>query len=225
MKTICYVDGYNLYYGCLKHTPYKWLDLGCLLGALLHEQNPQSELVLVKYFTADIKAQLSRHGHAAHQAQQDYLRALSLRMGQRLQIIKGFHSLSKGSMLSYETPASKAKRVDVWRLEEKETDVNLALHAYRDAIRQQVDQLVFVSNDTDLAPALRAIRDEKSHPKIGVIFPILHQAEQTPRAENATLSALADWTRRHVHARDLGNAQLPVLIPTNRKPIKKPAHW
>jgi uncharacterized LabA/DUF88 family protein len=225
MKTICYVDGYNLYYGCLKHTPYKWLDLECLLNTLLHEQNPASDLVLVKYFTADIKAQLSRHGDAAHQAQQDYQRALALRMGERLQIIKGFHSLSKGSMLSYETPASKARRVDVWRLEEKETDVNLALHAYRDAIRLRADQLVFVSNDTDLAPALRAIREEKLNLEVGVVFPILHRSEPTPRPGNATLSALADWTRRHLHATELANAQLPALIPTKRKPIRKPAHW
>ncbi len=26
-KTIVYVDGFNLYYGVLKNTGYKWLDL------------------------------------------------------------------------------------------------------------------------------------------------------------------------------------------------------
>ena len=26
MVTNVYVDGFNLYYGCLKSTPYKWLD-------------------------------------------------------------------------------------------------------------------------------------------------------------------------------------------------------
>lgn len=31
MKTIIYVDGYNLFYGCLKHSPDKWLDLYRLL--------------------------------------------------------------------------------------------------------------------------------------------------------------------------------------------------
>ena len=63
MRTICYVDGYNLYYGCLKNTTFKWLDLDLLLCRLLNEQFPQSELHLVKYFTADIKANFSRHGH------------------------------------------------------------------------------------------------------------------------------------------------------------------
>lgn len=27
LRTRVYIDGYNLYYGCLKGTPYKWLDL------------------------------------------------------------------------------------------------------------------------------------------------------------------------------------------------------
>ena len=100
MKTICYVDGFNLYYGCLKQTSFKWLDLDLLLRSLLIEQNPQTELIQVKYFTADIKAQLASYGVAAHQAQQDYQRALALRMGSRLKIVKGFHSLTKSSMLS-----------------------------------------------------------------------------------------------------------------------------
>lgn len=35
MLTNVWVDGFNLYYGCLKGTPYKWLDLGALCQALL----------------------------------------------------------------------------------------------------------------------------------------------------------------------------------------------
>ena len=27
MRTRVYIDGYNLYYGCLKGTAFKWLDL------------------------------------------------------------------------------------------------------------------------------------------------------------------------------------------------------
>ena len=32
MKTNIYIDGFNLYYGCVKDTPYKWLDLAKLCG-------------------------------------------------------------------------------------------------------------------------------------------------------------------------------------------------
>ncbi|MEQ4336631.1 6-hydroxy-3-succinoylpyridine hydroxylase, partial [Pseudomonas syringae] len=27
LRTRIYIDGYNFYYGCLRRTPYKWLDL------------------------------------------------------------------------------------------------------------------------------------------------------------------------------------------------------
>jgi hypothetical protein len=30
-----YIDGFNLYYGALKRTPYKWLDLALLARTLL----------------------------------------------------------------------------------------------------------------------------------------------------------------------------------------------
>jgi hypothetical protein len=30
LRTNVYVDGFNLYYGCLKGTPYKWLDLDAM---------------------------------------------------------------------------------------------------------------------------------------------------------------------------------------------------
>ncbi len=32
MRTNIYIDGFNLYYGALKDTPYKWLDLKALTG-------------------------------------------------------------------------------------------------------------------------------------------------------------------------------------------------
>ena len=54
--------------------------------------------------------------------------------------------------------ARECAMVDVWKLEEKESDVALALHAFSDAIRNEVDQIVAITNDTDFAPAMRLIR-------------------------------------------------------------------
>lgn len=70
LKTVACVDGYNLYYGCLKHTRDKWLDLYKLLGTILKAQNPTSELIQIKFFTADIKTKVASHGKAAGEAQQ-----------------------------------------------------------------------------------------------------------------------------------------------------------
>jgi len=35
LKAIVYVDGFNLFYGCLKGTPHKWLDLLSLFEKVL----------------------------------------------------------------------------------------------------------------------------------------------------------------------------------------------
>ncbi len=52
MATIVYIDGFNLYYGAVKDTPYKWLDLEALCRRLL----PKDDIVGIRYFTARISA-------------------------------------------------------------------------------------------------------------------------------------------------------------------------
>ncbi len=48
MKTWVYVDGFNLYYGALKGTPHKWLDLSRMSVLLL----PGYQITKIKYFAA-----------------------------------------------------------------------------------------------------------------------------------------------------------------------------
>lgn len=50
MATCVYVDGFNLYYGALKGTPYRWLDLEQPAAALL----PEDEIARIRYFTARV---------------------------------------------------------------------------------------------------------------------------------------------------------------------------
>lgn len=76
LRTIAYVDGYNLYYGRLQGTPYKWLDLQTLIRELLHVQNPSFDLTQVKYFTAPVLGSLATRGADSVAAQNSYLRAL-----------------------------------------------------------------------------------------------------------------------------------------------------
>ena len=70
MRTRVYVDGFNLYYGALKGTPFKWLDLAELARRLL----PAGHVVdRVSYFTARVSG-VSDPGAPARQ--HAYLRAL-----------------------------------------------------------------------------------------------------------------------------------------------------
>ena len=50
MRTHVYVDGYNLYYGSLKRTPHKWLNIHDLCTALM----PRNDIRAIRYFTAQV---------------------------------------------------------------------------------------------------------------------------------------------------------------------------
>lgn len=228
MKTIVYIDGYNLYYGCLKHSPHKWLDIYRLFSdQVVNVQSPQARVEKIKFFTADIKAKIASRDQDAQKSQNDYHRALTALYPDKIQIIKGYYSLERAKLLRYKQPPDKTDRVDVWRLEEKQTDVNIALHLYRDLIQQQCVQVVIVSNDTDLVPALQIIRQDLGQAvKIGVVIPILKpETGKSHRPANTSLSQYADWTRRYLLDEELANSQLPEKIPTRKKPIVKPAYW
>lgn len=220
MRTIAYVDGYNLYFGCLKGTPYKWLDLVRLIGGILAIQDPQARLIQTKYFTAPIKARLASRGAMATQAQQDYHRALKARGN--IEIVEGWYSLERSSAPRLVDPPNKSDRVEIWRLEEKETDVAIALQVYRDCLRGECDQVVLVSSDSDLVPALRLIRADAPAVSIGLILP---RSGGSSRPPNTGLSNLAHWTRGEIQVAELAAAQLPARVPTAKRPVCKPDYW
>ncbi len=71
-KAIVYVDGLNLYYGLLKKTPYKWLDLYKFASLFLVHRG--IEIVEIKYFCAKIPS--DSYDPEAHFRQLRYLKAL-----------------------------------------------------------------------------------------------------------------------------------------------------
>jgi hypothetical protein len=107
-------------------------------------------------------------------------------------------------------------------LEEKQTDVNIGLHMYRDATHGRVDQIVLVSNDSDLAPALTMLKYDFPDIVRGLLLP----SRERSNRRSGQLDALANWTRRQLKEDELASAQLPRSI-TNRKgkPILKPEAW
>ena len=76
LKTSIYIDGYNLYYGRLRGTQYKWLDVVALFSQITRSIEPHSQIISVKVFTAPALPKFSRHGKESMRAQNDYHRAL-----------------------------------------------------------------------------------------------------------------------------------------------------
>ena len=52
-KTIVYIDGFNLYYGLLRSSKNKWLDVVAFANSLLPRPD-EHEILAVKYFTARV---------------------------------------------------------------------------------------------------------------------------------------------------------------------------
>ena len=226
MRTVAYVDGYNLYFGRLKYTPYKWLDASRLLGEILRVQDPDTHLDCTKFYTASIKAKLARLGDASVQAQNAYHRALEATGGVELHC--GKYSLESTYAVVYAEPPNKNDRVKVWRMEEKQTDVKIALHMYTDALRGNIDQIVLVTNDSDLVPALQMIRQDFPKVRVGVIFPLKPKSsvdEKLKRPPSQGLRDHAHWARDYIRDEELEACQLRTIVATRRKPIRKPGHW
>ncbi|WP_426142466.1 NYN domain-containing protein [Pseudomonas sp. DWP3-1-2] len=225
MRTACFVDGYNLFYGLLAGTPYKC----SLLAHIIRVEHPDSTLSDVNFFTSGVKPSLASRGIASKEAQDTYLRALIAR---GVNVFYGRHQLESGKaprFVDKNTPASRDDQVEIWKLEEKETDVHIAISMYRLAAREsslrpeeRTQQIVLVSADTDMTPAMRALREDFPDLHLGVILP---HREGIQRTAPGSLKQHANWMRHAVTEVELAAHQFPPRIPTRKKPADKPAYW
>lgn len=224
MRTIVYIDGYNFYFGVLRNTAYKWLDIVSLVKHICHVQNPKLDVVAVKFFTAPVITRVATKGDKALQSQDSYHRALLNSHPEIIEIINGYYLLEKGCPPRYKKPIDKQDRVEVWRLEEKQTDVNIALQLYRDAVLKNCEHAVLVSSDSDLVPALDFLKQDFPDYSVGLILP-RKESDKIQRPPNSNLSNLANWTRSYILNDELEKFQLAAKVATKKKPVIKPNYW
>lgn len=158
-KTNIYVDGFNLYYGAAKHTPYKWLNLEALCSSVL----PGIDIHRIRYFTALVKPMPG--DLQIRQRQETYIRALETLPN--LTVHLG-HYLSSHVSMPLVTPPPRF--ATVLKMEEKGSDVNIATYMLVDAFRSDCEQLVVITNDSDLAEPVRIINKELKIP-VGIFNP------------------------------------------------------
>jgi hypothetical protein len=139
LRTTLYVDGFNLYYGAAKHTRLKWVNVVALAEAVV----PGLKITKTRYFTAMVKSDASDPQRA--QRQQTYIRALETLPN--LTVHYGRYQHTEVTAKHCHPPPDVVR---VYKVEEKGTDVNLATYMLADAFRDDCDQLVLISNDSDL---------------------------------------------------------------------------
>lgn len=205
MRTSVYIDGFNLYYGSLKRTPYKWLDVRKLCQAILTNDTIQS----IKYFTANVSSRPDNLQLPIRQ--QIYFRAL--RTIPNLSIIHGRFLTHSVRMIL--TDSMPIKKVWVNKTEEKGSDVNLAAHLLRDGFKGLYDVAVILSNDSDLAEPVRIVREDLNL-SIGILNP--HQTN------SKELQKHAKFVKR-IRQRHLSASQFPDIMTDGKGQFSKPTTW
>lgn len=208
LRTRVYIDGFNLYYGCLKGTAHRWLNVEALCTALL----PQNQIDRIRYFTARVSARPNDPDQPTRQ--QTYFRALltlptiELHLGHFLT-----HEINMPDAAAWQ--AGRYKAVRVVKTEEKGSDVNLATHLLMDAFDDAFDMAVIVSNDSDLKEPISLVRN-----RFGKGIGILNPQAKVSRA----LQPLAHFIKP-IRVGALAQAQFPQHLRDAVGPFQKPARW
>jgi hypothetical protein len=213
LRTIVYVDGFNLYYGCLKDSAERWLDIGALCKRML---SSDSEIVGIKYFTARVKG---RPGNPhAGQRQQIYFRALET--VPNLTMHYGhFITRTATRRCVQDDRRGRPRFVEVWITEEKGSDVNLASHLLIDGSRARYDLAVVISNDGDLKDPIHMVRTEFKAP-VGVLNPHSNRSYALSPKVLPRGSFYKPIRRAALRA-----SQFPPQLPDARGIIHKPPDW
>jgi len=206
MKTYVYIDGFNLYYGCIKGTPYRWLNPAALCQLLL----PQHQILKIKYFTALVTARPNDPSQPIRQ--QTFLRALHTLPN--LEVTLGFFLAHPVTLpLAHPTPGNNFAMVI--RTDEKGSDVNLATQLLTDAFDNAFDCAVLVTNDSDLLAPIQIVR-QKFHKMVGVLNPQKRPARM--------LIANADFYKK-IRPFALAQSQFPQTLTDQHGTFHKPAAW
>ncbi len=208
MRTYIYIDGFNFYYGAVKWTPFKWLDFKAFFTCLLKSQH---HILSIKYFTALVSSTPDDPNKSVRQ--ETFIRALNNYIPE-IEVYYG-HFLSHEISAPLAKPSRGKRFADVIKTEEKGSDVNLAVHLLNDAWLDKYDCAVVVSNDSDLAEAMRLVKEHHSQKLIGLVTP-------GERKTSKQLQQHADFVRK-VRRGALARTQLPNPIPGTT--IHKPPEW
>jgi len=207
VRTNVYVDGFNLYYGSVKGTAYKWLNIAKMCRYLLPAHY---EIHRVRYFTALIQPRPDDPHRLDRQ--RVFIRALETLPG--LTVHYGQFLVTTTRMPLAHPPAGGPRTVEILKTEEKGSDVNLATHLVADAYEKDFEAAVVITDDSDLAEPISLVRRRLGH----------HVTVLSPRGTSRQLSRVATRFRK-ITVEALANSQFPLTLTDANGTITKPAGW
>jgi uncharacterized LabA/DUF88 family protein len=202
-RVIFLIDGFNFYHSLIsegRFHKYKWIDYSELVKFFVTSKD---QIVDIMYFTS--YAFWDQEKKKRHKILIDALRLKGVK------IVFG-----KFKMRDKECRICKS----TYRIpEEKQTDINIAVKLLESAINDEFDTAILVTADSDLVPAVDALKRIFPAKRIGLLIPIGRSSIE--------LENICDFKAR-VKEKHLKSSQLPDTIVLDSKKgivLKKPLSW
>lgn len=218
LRTVVFVDGYNLYYGLLRRSKFKWLDLFKLFNE--HVLTSDANLIQIRYYTSPVLGRMCDSVESPAR-QRRYIQALSSSHAGLITIVQGKIVVSRPylRLVSRLPEAPEVDKVQVFNFNEKKTDVNIAVDMLNGAWLGQFDQAVLCSNDSDLEAALALIRQHIPKIRLGLVAPIY---KEDSRHMSHDLIRHVHWSKV-LSVEHIKLSQFPDQIPGTS--LRKPDIW
>ncbi len=208
MRTIVFVDGFNLYHSLNSNTryhKYKWLNIKGLAGSFLTRSH---EIVDTYYFTAlptwhSDKGKIERHRKLAE---------IYTDLGIKVRW---------GVFRETERECKICNSLYIAH-EEKRTDVNIAVAMLDLAYQRSYDTACLISGDSDLIPGISKVRERFPATSFRLIIPIGRMADELKRACGGDRCA-SQVTEAHLAGNQLPDPYIKQSDPTRM--IGKPYSW
>lgn len=193
-KVLFLVDGFNVYQALdekQEYHKYKWMDYFALAKCFVTQNDKIVDVVLFTAYVVWNPDKKLRH--------RKLIQALESK-GVKIVLGKFKHMDRKCRF---------CKRI-YHTYEEKHTDVNIAIYLFQYAMNDDYDTAMIVTADSDLVPAVRAVKRNFPRKKIVLITPVGRSSRE--------LQKLCDF-RMKMKKKHLETSQFPdiVIIDTTKK--------
>jgi uncharacterized LabA/DUF88 family protein len=197
-----FIDGFNLYHAIDEKSGfshYKWMNYKSLTASFLKTTEAMGE---VFYFTSI--ATWNPTKMIKHRT------FISAQKHHGVKVILGRFKSKQRKCLAQ---CGKSFTLP----EEKQTDVNIAINLLQGAYLNSYDTAIIVSGDSDLIPAINAVKSVFPMKKIGVVIPIGRMAEDIKKACDFS------FQMREEHLKD--NRLDEVIVVGPSVTIECPKNW
>ena len=200
-RVIVLTDGFNIYHSLDENKnfrKYKWLNLRKLAECFIVKNECLTDVFYFSAYAFWEPAKVSRH--------KTYVKAL--KTANVVPIISEFKLKDRRCK-----ECGKLYR----SYEEKQTDVQIAINLFKASIDDTFEKAIIISGDSDLIPALQAVKAKFPLKIIHLLFP--------PNRVGESLKNVADSYSR-IREKHLASSQFPNVINLgNNQTLSKPSEW